>query len=360
MIGFNQHTKPKLLPKCLMLIVVVGILVIFLSQETLSAFSQSSQFLEQVNTFAHINLLQSTTTPVQFTVSTVQATISRPPDTMGVIGPNQYVSALNSGVRSFSVTGAYDGQLGETLQSFFQSVRSRNRVIDPQVRFDRGTSRWFIIATTDTAGGGCDGCRVVIAISNAASATSPKHTAWKFYSFPAKGPGHPNDFYTLDQPWLSVDTDNVYVAGLGVCGIVGELRPCTYDVYVIKKDDLLEGRLSWVAFRNFTGASTSVNERNIPRTVDIYGNVRLANRVVALNRESNQIIIRKVSFNLAENPISLDIEGAISIPAYVDPPTFGIPQPSGAFIDSTWLAANDGRLVGAVLRNTIYIRGMQY
>src|SRR5688572_28331500 len=57
------------------------------------------------------------------------------PDTMGAVGPTQYLVVLNSVVRSFNKnTGLQDGVLDLGLSAFFDSVRGQFGAFDPKVR----------------------------------------------------------------------------------------------------------------------------------------------------------------------------------------------------------------------------------
>jgi len=63
-----------------------------------------------------------------------------PPDTMGAVGPTQFIVTVNCNIVSYSkATGAADGVLATTPNVFFNSVRSSSTT-DPHVRYDR-TSR---------------------------------------------------------------------------------------------------------------------------------------------------------------------------------------------------------------------------
>ena len=88
-------------------------------------------------------------TPQTIGTSFTGATISDtpgfvPPDSMGAVGPTQYLVTVNGRFRSFSkTTGLADGALNVDPDVFFGSVRSDN-TSDPRVRYDRLSGRWFI------------------------------------------------------------------------------------------------------------------------------------------------------------------------------------------------------------------------
>lgn len=80
-----------------------------------------------------------------------------PPDSMGDVGPTQYIVAVNNRLRSFNkTTGLADGALNSSPSIFFQSVMTpplgSNFVSDPRIRYDRLSGRWFI-TMIDVPGG---------------------------------------------------------------------------------------------------------------------------------------------------------------------------------------------------------------
>jgi hypothetical protein len=69
-----------------------------------------------------------------------------PPDSMGAIGPSQFLVALNGRIHVFSKAGA-QGSLNATLDTFFSSVLSPaagSHTTDPRVRYDPMSGRWFV------------------------------------------------------------------------------------------------------------------------------------------------------------------------------------------------------------------------
>src|SRR4029077_3311695 len=67
-----------------------------------------------------------------------------PPDSMGTIGPTQYIVFVNGRIRSYTRAGVADGVLNANPDVFFASVRTpvAGTVVldftsDPQIRYDR-------------------------------------------------------------------------------------------------------------------------------------------------------------------------------------------------------------------------------
>src|SRR5579872_4235247 len=72
-----------------------------------------------------------------------------PPDTMGAVGPTQFVVAINNRLRSFDKkTGIADGILDSKTDGFFSDVSNGSSTSDIRIRYDRFSERWFIIMLT--------------------------------------------------------------------------------------------------------------------------------------------------------------------------------------------------------------------
>src|SRR5439155_16245347 len=71
-----------------------------------------------------------------------------PPDSMGAVGPTQFLVGVNGRIRVFSKAGAV-GQLNATLDTFFSSVLTPvagTHSTDPRVRYDPLSGKWFVTA----------------------------------------------------------------------------------------------------------------------------------------------------------------------------------------------------------------------
>ena len=102
-----------------------------------------------------------------------------PPDTMGAVGPTQVFVFLNGRMRTFNkTTGVADGAINVDSDVFFASVMTpplAGEVVftsDPQVRYDRLTSRWFVniidVVLNAATGAITRPNRVLIAVTDAA------------------------------------------------------------------------------------------------------------------------------------------------------------------------------------------------
>ena len=79
-----------------------------------------------------------------------------PPDTMGAVGPTQFFLFINGRLKTFNkTTGVADGVINANPDAFFSSVMTpavaANATSNPQIRYDRLTSRW-ILTIIDTPG----------------------------------------------------------------------------------------------------------------------------------------------------------------------------------------------------------------
>src|SRR5712691_4890578 len=91
----------------------------------------------------------SQTLGLSFTAATLADASGFPPDSMGAVGPTQFLVVINGRVRTFNKsTGGADGVLNTGTDNFFSSVMtppiSNNLTSDPRVRYDRLSGRWFV------------------------------------------------------------------------------------------------------------------------------------------------------------------------------------------------------------------------
>ena len=141
-----------------------------------------------------------------------------PPDTMGAVGPTQFLVFVNGRIRTFNKsTGVADGVTNVDADVFFASVLTTpgaNEVVftsDPNVRYDRLTGRWFLTiidVPLNTNTGLARANRVLIAVSDAASSNAlTAGTTWTFYQFNGDGAGT----RFTDYPSLGIDAMALYI-----------------------------------------------------------------------------------------------------------------------------------------------------
>ena len=126
-----------------------------------------------------------------------------PPDTMGTIGPDNFVEFINGAYASYSRTGALQGTIA-TDTAFWTAAGISPAVTgaglsDPRIIFDPGSQRWFATQINVSATGN----QVLLARTNG---TDPSVGNWVGTNF-TLAPG--NQF--ADYPTLGVDSRGVFV-----------------------------------------------------------------------------------------------------------------------------------------------------
>jgi hypothetical protein len=173
-----------------------------------------------------------------FTGATLADTNALPPDTMGDVGPSQYLVGVNGRLRSFNkTTGTADNVINADMDVFFASAASANSMFtsDPRVRYDRISGRWIIIIidVPDTFAQN----RVLIAVSN--SGTLSNATVWTYYFFQQNaGMTSATDDQFADYPTLGIDVNALYI-GANMFDSGGNFLGCR--AYVVRKSSVLNG-----------------------------------------------------------------------------------------------------------------------
>lgn len=170
------------------------------------------------------------------------ATGSFPPDVCGAVGPAQFIVATNGLIKSFDKSsGTPDGALNNTLTDFFMTLTPNVAPQSPQVRYDRHSKRWIVIARKAPK-------TVYIAVSKATTITA----ANDFWFYQVTLPNYPStalkvDFYQL--PTLGVDRHALYIGGQSLKQKIFGFEDAHSYVLVIPKASLLSGgALSWSIF----------------------------------------------------------------------------------------------------------------
>jgi hypothetical protein len=204
---------------------------------------------------------------VNFTATNLAGTGSFPPDNDGAVGPTQYIVAVNGRIISFNkTTGAADGVMNTTTNTFFTSVRNASGTSDPMCRYDRLSGRWFLsIINVSTPN------RWLLAVSDAASnGTITGGTVWTYYFFiPATStPTISNGNTCLaDYPSLGIDANALYMGVDEFCG-AGQPFQQT-DVFVIRKSSVLSGGpIVVTTFRGLMTAAGGFVGPFAPRGID--------------------------------------------------------------------------------------------
>lgn len=206
-----------------------------------------------------------------FDGATLTDTGAFPPDSMGTIGPTQFIAFENGRIRSFLKAGTADGVLNADPDVFFASVMTPvsgsvvlNFTSDPQIRYDRFTARWYLtIIDVPCTNATCTTTapnRVLMSVSDAASnGTITGSTVWTFFQFQADpGTGF------CDYPSLGMDVNALYI-GCNMFSSAGAFVGT--NGYVVRKSTTLGvGPITVTAFANMAAGAGAGPES--PRGVD--------------------------------------------------------------------------------------------
>lgn len=264
------------------------------------------------------------TTNLAFNGPTLSDTGAFPPDSMGTVGPTQFIVFVNGRIRSYTKAGVADGVLNANPDNFFASVRTPvggsvlfDFTSDPQVRYDRFSGRWFLsIIDVPCTNGTCTTTaanRWLLAVSDAASnGTISASTVWTFFKFQAD-PG--TNF--CDYPSLGIDVNALYV-GCNMFSNVGAFLGT--NGYVVQKASALgAGPIVVTSFANMATLATSGPYS--PRGVDNFDATATEGYFVG----PDILVFSKVDFRRIDNPGSLT--PTISANISITVPTTTSPNP---------------------------------
>ncbi len=170
-------------------------------------------------------------------------------------GPRSTWLGVNGRIRTIGkTTGTADGVLNADFETFFASrLPGGTGTSDPRVRYDRRTSRWFVIMISVAIPN-----QFLVAVSNTATITAA--TTWTFLDWTNTrtlgGVGGAASCLG-DYPTLGVDEDALYIGVNQFCG-ADVASPLTFDsttLYVLNKPALTGGTLAVVQFDGLTNGS---------------------------------------------------------------------------------------------------------
>jgi hypothetical protein len=168
-----------------------------------------------------------------------------PPDTMGDVGPTQIVFHSNGRIKSFTKAGVADGALNATDTAFWSSV-APGGISDPEVRYDRLSGRWILLAITIAE---ATNNKIVVAVSSGPTIVSS--ASFTFYSFSIGTPAPADATSFCDYPSLGVDANAIYT-GCNMFSGAGAFR--WTSAFVIRKSSVLSGGpIVVTGFANITG-----------------------------------------------------------------------------------------------------------
>ena len=234
---------------------------------------------------------------------------SYPPDTMGAVGPDHYVEAVNT---CFSIYDKYThSRVYHTALTTFMGGSG-----DPRILFDQHSQKWFVINSNFSS-------RIYIAVS---LTDDPTGSWWKSYFTAAQGS---DSGRWVDYPTLGVDEDGIYISAYMVGGP-------GHTIFALEKAPMVDGSPSWgvvTAFRDLDWEGAIQPAHTYGSTTSEY--------LVGV-KDSNELRVRRINHPLTSPTLS--IMGTPNVPS------FGSPPDAPALGSSTDLDTVGDRLMMAVYR----------
>lgn len=281
---------------------------------------------------------QTVSTP-NFTGATLADTGAFPPDTMGTVGPSQFIVAVNGRVRSFNkLTGVADGALNADTDVFFSSVMTpgTNFTSDPRIRYDRLSGRWFVIIIDVPGGNGNQANRVLLAVSSGDTITASSD--FTFYQFQMSGS------LFADYPTLGIDANALYI-GANMFTLGGSFSSTLGSV--VRKSSVLSG--GPIVATTFTLVATAGGAGPYtPQGVDNYDPAATEGYFIGVdNATFGTLMVRRVNTPGATPTLSGNL--TLTVPSTSFP--LKVPHSGNTGGNNGRLDALDDRLYAAHLRN---------
>ena len=169
-----------------------------------------------------------------------------PPDTMGAVGPTQFLFSVNGRFRGFNKNLPHTQILNLAQSAFWGSTADSAGVSDGHVRYDRASQRWFITEIDVPTGNN----HILLAVSSGPDLST---ASWRQFAIPATGGAVATDngcFADYDTP--GIDQNGIYI-GENMFGGVAPCIPANYkhsNLYVIQKSSALTSTLHFTPFYN--------------------------------------------------------------------------------------------------------------
>jgi hypothetical protein len=168
-----------------------------------------------------------------------------PPDTMGAVGPTQFLFSVNGRFRAFNKNSPHTQILDLSQVAFWGSTADAAGVSDAHVRYDRSTQRWFIVQidvrTSDN--------HILLAVSSGQDLST---ATWTQFAIAATGTTVATDSGCFaDYPTPGIDQNGIYIGA----NMFASVSPCTgnykhSNLYVIQKSSALTSTVNVTSFYN--------------------------------------------------------------------------------------------------------------
>ena len=253
-----------------------------------------------------------------------------PPDSMGDVGPSQFLVCVNGRIRTFTKAGVADGALDASTDVFFAPATGGNGTSDPRVRYDRLTGRWFLtMITVNTPN------RILIAVSSTSIITSTSSFTFFQFQHDLVGPTPNADTGGFaDYDTLGVDNNALYIGmRMFTSSYIGATG------FVVNKAALLANTLTVTAFRQI---GTSTAGIYTPQGVHNDDPTATEGYFIGIDLVTfGKLIVRRISTPGGVPSISGDLN--ITVPTTTNPIN---PKPNGSHQP---LSALDDRLFAAFM-----------
>jgi hypothetical protein len=286
---------------------------------------------------------------LNFTGATLADASLFPPDVMGAVGPTQYIVFINGRLRSFNkTTGLPDGVLNIDPDVFFSLVTTppgtneATFTSDPNIRYDRLTSRWFLtiidVTVSTLTGNISKPNRNLFAWSDGPIISGS--TSWTFTYFQ-------NATYFDDYPSLGIDADAIYV-GTNRFTTAGALNQMV--AYVWNKSSFLSGSPTGYIWTLYDGTTAPFSPRGVDNPDPLNTGATAVGYFIGVNYFSfGSLILRRVT-NPAGAPPTMSSNILFNTPITTNDPV-KVPHLGNTGGNNGRLDALDDRLFATQLKN---------
>jgi hypothetical protein len=176
-----------------------------------------------------------------------------PPDTMGAVGPTQFLFSVNGRFRAFNKNMPHTKIFDTDQVTFWGSTADPAGVSDAHVRYDPTTQRWFITEIDVPTGNN----HLLLAVSSGPDLST---ATWTQFAIPTTGSTVAQDsgcFADYDTP--GIDQNAIYVGE----NMFGGVSPCTANylhanLYVVQKSSALTSTLHVTTFYNVVAGTFGI------------------------------------------------------------------------------------------------------